>query len=326
MSEPKFIYSLLDHWEDYRVWDIRPDAVTGVNALPGAEKIKLCSKREYQEIKTKGFQNESGKQLMQKIDQLSQKVFESPKPIVLIDLSKDLVAKAFWQHYRPVFPIYIYKPGFSGLLNECEVVFSAPQAFVQLKGKTGSGKSELLQILKKQGAQVLDLGELAKHRGSAFGNLENHRQPSQEEFNLSLALKLKGLQPEKSTFVEFEGSNLGQILIPLKLQEMLEKGKQIWLELDETHRAHRLVSDYARINDREILKGIEQLSFRLGREKVDSLGKALIRKEYLSVAQELLAYFDLGETYQMEAKSRYSLILGNEDPEKTAGILISQYP
>ena len=36
-------------------------------------------------------------------------------------------------------------------------------------GSTGSGKSRLLQVLREQGAQVLDLEALANHRGSVLG-------------------------------------------------------------------------------------------------------------------------------------------------------------
>src|SRR3970282_2471240 len=49
-------------------------------------------------------------------------------------------------------------------------------------GATGSGKSRLLRVLHEQGAQVLDLVELAQHRGSLLGNLPNEPQPAQKKF------------------------------------------------------------------------------------------------------------------------------------------------
>ena len=41
---------------------------------------------------------------------------------------------------------------------------------------TGTGKSRLLRALRDQGAQVLDLEELAQHRGSVLGNLPDAAQ------------------------------------------------------------------------------------------------------------------------------------------------------
>jgi tRNA 2-selenouridine synthase len=43
--------------------------------------------------------------------------------------------------------------------------------FRVIHGPTGSGKSRLLGALKRSGAQVLDLEDLAAHRGSVLGNL-----------------------------------------------------------------------------------------------------------------------------------------------------------
>ena len=43
--------------------------------------------------------------------------------------------------------------------------------FKVICGTTGSGKSRLLEVLDSIGAQVLDLEQLARHRGSVLGNL-----------------------------------------------------------------------------------------------------------------------------------------------------------
>ena len=70
--------------------------------------------------------------------------------------------------------------------------------FRVVHGVTGSGKSRLLGALRAAGAQVLDLEDLAAHRGSVLGNLPERPQPSQKMFEslllqkLLLALTLEG--------------------------------------------------------------------------------------------------------------------------------------
>jgi tRNA 2-selenouridine synthase len=60
--------------------------------------------------------------------------------------------------------------------------FKKPLQIILLTGYTGSGKSEVLRGLKANGEQVLDLEELASHKGSAFGGLLMAPQPSTEQF------------------------------------------------------------------------------------------------------------------------------------------------
>ena len=49
--------------------------------------------------------------------------------------------------------------------------------FKVIHGVTGSGKSRLLRALAAAGAQVLDLEDLAAHRGSLLGSLPERPQP-----------------------------------------------------------------------------------------------------------------------------------------------------
>ena len=58
-------------------------------------------------------------------------------------------------------------------------------------GATGSGKSRILQALARLGEQVLDLEELACHKGSVLGVLPDQPQPSQKAFESRLLLALR---------------------------------------------------------------------------------------------------------------------------------------
>ncbi|MGI8637078.1 MAG: tRNA 2-selenouridine(34) synthase MnmH [Segetibacter sp.] len=59
-----------------------------------------------------------------------------------------------------------------------------------LGGYTGGGKTFVLQQLNRQNMVTIDLEDLAKHKGSAFGSIGMPDQPSQEMFENLLAIEL----------------------------------------------------------------------------------------------------------------------------------------
>jgi len=65
--------------------------------------------------------------------------------------------------------------------------------FQVITGMTGSGKSKVLEKLLELGAQVLDLENLAQHKGSVLGNLPDSPQPSQKMFETLILTQLKKL-------------------------------------------------------------------------------------------------------------------------------------
>jgi tRNA 2-selenouridine synthase len=85
------------------------------------------------------------------------------------------------------FQVYLLKSGYKNYRNFVLNTFSKPYNFQVLSGYTGSGKTEILEFLKQNGKNVVDLEALANHRGSAFGGLGFSAQPTQEQFENNLA-------------------------------------------------------------------------------------------------------------------------------------------
>lgn len=115
-----------------------------------------------------------------------------------------------------------------------------------LCGRTGSGKTRLLQALAAEGAQMLDLEGAARHRGSVLGGLPGAAQPSQKAFDSELWLQLRGLDRDKPVFVESESRKIGQLRVPEALhRQMREQGHCLWVEMPEAARLELLMQDYA---------------------------------------------------------------------------------
>ncbi len=111
-------------------------------------------------------------------------------------------------------------------------------------GATGSGKSRLLRALAQAGAQVLDLEELAAHRGSVLGNLPNRPQPSQKMFDSRLRAALAALDPGRAVYVEGESKKIGQLQVPDRLIERMRAAQCLLLEASTATRVALLMDEY----------------------------------------------------------------------------------
>jgi tRNA 2-selenouridine synthase len=114
-------------------------------------------------------------------------------------------------------------------------------------GRTGSGKSRLLQALEHAGAQVLDLEALARHRGSVLGNLPDAAQPTQKCFESLVRARLAAFVPTRPVFVEAESRKIGRLAVPETLMEAVRGGTCLRLEADVAARVALLEDEYAHL-------------------------------------------------------------------------------
>ena len=112
-------------------------------------------------------------------------------------------------------------------------------------GRTGCGKSRLLQALRAADAQVLDLEEIARHRGSVLGLEPGVEQPSQKAFESRLWAELRGLDPQRPVYVESESKKVGSLHVPDALMARIRAGRCVAVELDDAARVAHLLRDYA---------------------------------------------------------------------------------
>ncbi len=125
---------------------------------------------------------------------------------------------------------------------------AATQPLRVLCGPTGCGKSRLLQALRRQGAQVLDLEDLAAHRGSVLGALAGVEQPTQKAFETALWQQLRAFDAQRPVFVESESRRIGRLQVPQALLERMRAAPCLRLQAGLEVRVRILREDYAELS------------------------------------------------------------------------------
>jgi tRNA 2-selenouridine synthase len=193
-----------------------------------------------------------------------------------------------------------------------------------LCGKTGSGKTRLLEALDSMNAQVLDLEKLAEHRGSVLGAIPDQTQPSQKRFETLLWQKLQSFDPKKPVFVEAESRKIGSVCLPTTFAAaMQDKGQLITVEAPSVSRVKLLIEDYRHFlaEPATIKNLLEYLLELCGRETITRWQLLADQGEWMTLVEELLQqHYD--PSYLRSAKFRaghyataQTMVLGDLDSQ-----------
>ena len=118
-----------------------------------------------------------------------------------------------------------------------------------LSGSTGCGKTRLLYALRDAGAQVLDLEDIASHRGSVLGAIPGTSQPSQKYFDSLLLRQLTTYDPTRPIWVEAESKKIGNVQLPNALLETMRQGRTLQVDADMAQRVLLWRQDYRHFED-----------------------------------------------------------------------------
>lgn len=188
--------------------------------------------------------------------------------------------------------VYIITGGYKSYRNLVLDFFSKPLNIRMLGGYTGSGKTCILKELKKLGEQVIDLEELAHHKGSAFGALGESPQPTSEHFENVLFDQWRVFDSERPVWLEDESARIGKVQLPKDLYAKMRVDKVFFLDIPKEIRAQFLVENYAKYDKKLLEKGIYGISKRLGSQNVAKALDLLQKGAFYEVAMITLNYYD----------------------------------
>jgi tRNA 2-selenouridine synthase len=195
--------------------------------------------------------------------------------------------------------------------------FEKDRELLIVGGCTGGNKTGLLHSLKKSGEAVLDLEEIAIHKGSAFGNLEGTPQPSQEHFENLLAWELNHLDvlQKNPIWVEGESQRLGNVNIPMPFFKKMRAALLLFVDIPFENRLSHIVEGYGRYSKESLINATLRIKKRLGGLETKTAINALIEDDVRTAFGILLKYYDklyLKSIYSKELAEREIIMISTE--------------
>jgi len=205
------------------------------------------------------------------------------------------------------FKVYTLVGGYKKFRNRVLDTFKLPFDLRILGGYTGAGKTEVLKELEKAGEHVIDLEDIAKHKGSAFGNIGMPAQPTQEMFENILSIRLRTLRYESNNnansnpqliinhspiWLEDESQRIGLINIPNDLWHIMRRSPLYFLEIPFEERLKHIVEEYGCFDKEKMIDAILRIKERLGGLEAKKAIEFLNEDNTIESFRILLKYYD----------------------------------
>ncbi len=297
---------VLVHLDDYdSIIDVRSESEFALDHVPGAINCPVLNDAERAQVGT--LYKQTGAFEAKKIGaalvaknialHLQEKLADKPrdwKPLIYCwrggnrsGAMAHILAKIGWPAVQLDGGYREYRRSVLSLLD------SEPQTlyFRVICGTTGSGKSRLLTSLASEGAQVLDLEQLAAHRGSVLGSIPGEPQPSQKMFESRIWQKLRSFTSTRPVYVESESRKIGNLRVPEKLMEKMRASACVHLQTTTADRVSLLIEDYPHLAaDGTLLGGqLDHLVALHGRTKISTWRDMAQTGEISRLVEELLS-------------------------------------
>lgn len=311
----------------FPVIDVRSPSEFKKGHIPGAYNIPLFTDEERAEVGTVYKQNgkENAVQLAYR--------FVSPKLISFSQQGEQIAGKEkklvvycwrggmrsenmAWLFGRSGIECFVLQGGYKAYRRYGRNIIQQPLPLIVLGGMTGSGKTDILNEMEKQGEQVLNFEKFAFHKGSAFGALGQPPQYENEHFENLIFEKLFCLNLQKQIWIEDESRQIGRNAIPDELFAQMRQSQVLKILLPNKERIKRLVKDYAFYDNSQIIEGIRKVQKRLGNQNTREAIEAVESNDYETAVKILLAYYDKAYKYGLSKRDPSKIIAVSLDEDK----------
>ena len=313
------------------VLDVRSPGEYKHAHIPGAHSFPLFTDEERKIVGTTYKQNSREEAIKIGLDffgpTLKQRVIEAERiakgnKILLVHCWRGGMRSAAisWLLDLYGFKIYTLTGGYKAYRNWVLEQFKKNYPFQLIGGYTGSGKTELLVALKIEKQLIVDLEEIAGHKGSAFGNIGLPPQPGQEQFENCLSMALHGcVQASASTpiWLEDESQRIGTVNIPNELWNTMRKSPIYFLDIPFEKRLEHIVEEYGQLDQEAVVAAIGRITKKLGHLQAQQAIDFLQENNTTESFSILLRYYDKLYAKSLQNREGLEKLLTNIPADQT---------
>ncbi|HWY97724.1 MAG TPA: tRNA 2-selenouridine(34) synthase MnmH [Bacteroidia bacterium] len=284
------------------VIDVRTPAEFEHGHIPGAVNIPLFSNEERVIIGTLYKQEGKRPAMLKGMELVSPKFSEFIRTAETISNTGTLLVHCWrggmrsagmaWLFEWYGFKVFTLQSGYKAFRRMVLETFIQPRSLKILAGRTGSGKTLVLNEIEKLGKPIIDLEGLTHHKGSAFGTLGEEPQPTQEMFENELAVGLLNIPATETIWVEDESQNIGKRLVPGDFFAQMRAAQVCYIDLPLEERVKYLVEAYGKYSAKELIESIEKIRKRVGPQNAKTAIEAIQQGDLKTACEISLVYYD----------------------------------
>ncbi|KLI50267.1 sulfurtransferase [Brachyspira hyodysenteriae] len=295
------------NYDELPIIDVRSPIEYNHAHIPNAHNVYLFNDEERKDVGTiykqigrkeailKGLEYVSVRMtsILKTIDEIAKKYNSTNKILMHCFRGGMRSESTAWLCSSYGYEVYVLKGGYKRYRNYVLDSFERDYEIYLLTGRTGSGKTLILNKLKSIGYNVIDLEQIAKHKGSAFGWINEGEQPSQEQFENNLSYELLKYDIDSTLWFEDESLLIGRRAIPKSLfNKMREAEKIIYLDIPKECRAEYIVNTYGKYSIDDLKESILKIKKRLGGERLKESLELLDNGNIYECVLNMLYYYD----------------------------------
>lgn len=330
------VKAFLELSEEYPIIDVRTAAEFEQGHIPGAHNIPLFSNEERAVVGT--LYKKSGKDdaVLKGLEFVGPNMARFAKQAKKIAHKKKVLVHCWRGGMRSASMAWLFKTagldaqlltgGYKAYRQYNRASFDNSSRIIILGGYTGSGKTDILKEMQLLGAQFVDLEGVAHHRGSSFGQIGQEPQPTNEQFENNLAKEWLKQDENQIIWLEDESKPMGRVRLVDNLFARMRKAPLVFINVPRAIRAQRLVEDYASLDKEKLEEALIRIGRRLGGQNLKNAVSALHERDFLSVANITLDYYDKTYEYGVNERDGIKKIeveTSQGDPRKNAELVLS---
>jgi len=302
MNKEISIEEFLELKEHFPAFDVRTPAEYQEGHIPGCKNLPLFSNEERAVVGTIYKQKGRKEAVYEGLKIVSPKIISYINTVIQTTETDTLLFHCWrggmrsssmaWLFDTFGKQTYTLSGGYRAYRRLANNSFEIPKKIIILGGLTGSGKTEILHELAQKGEKIIDLENLANHKGSSFGAIGEQAQPSTEHFNNLIFEQWRKLGNEDVVWLEDESHLVGTCFINDSLWGQMRKASVVKIECSKESRINRLIRQYTVEDKEKLIEATLRIQKKLGGQHAKAAIEAIENEKFDVATDIILTYYD----------------------------------